>query len=302
MPSHRLPPPPNADNVVSASELVRHFGIWQDRATRSPVYILHRGRPRHVLTSVETMQALCISHDGSPASVHGPDALLDVIEDQIIIVDRDLRIVAASHAARRYFGDAARAGVEADGLSAPRGASHLRTSISRVLATGSPEQIDLTGPFPERRLGCTISPYPGGAVVLLIRDISIVEDLASARGWGLAKRQAAIATGLALPARINLRGYIDNPDASLANFLGVDARLLASVRFVTLIELASRVAVGQMIEGVITTGEPAAIDTRFLFDGASTRAVRIGFAPVRRGSAVEGVAAILVLTQAFRQA
>jgi hypothetical protein len=45
--------------MVTSSDLVRHFGHWQDRAAREPVYILHRGRPRFVLTAIDIMNALC---------------------------------------------------------------------------------------------------------------------------------------------------------------------------------------------------------------------------------------------------
>lgn len=294
---------PNADNVVTASDLVRHFGIWQDRATRSPVYILHRGRPRHVLTSVDTMQRLCAAHEEVPAAAEPTrDLVLDLIDDKLVLIDRELRIISASHAARRYFGDAAGVGAGIDRLCSSRGAPFLQAVVERVVTTGHQETLELTGPYPGRRLNYRISPLPGDGAALLVCDSSLPEDLANARAWGLAKRQAAIATRLALPVRINLRGYIENPDGALAGFLGTDARLLATVRFVTLVDLASRVAVGQLIEAVISSGEPSAIDTRLLRDGATTRAVRIGFAPVRSGSTVEGVAAIIVFTEPFQQA
>ncbi len=59
-----LPGSANGSNVVTASDLVRHFGVWQERANRESVYVLHRGRPRFVLTSVEIMQTLCAPHGG----------------------------------------------------------------------------------------------------------------------------------------------------------------------------------------------------------------------------------------------
>jgi hypothetical protein len=45
--------------TVTASALVRQFGLWQERAARAPVYILHRGRARLALTSIELMEAMC---------------------------------------------------------------------------------------------------------------------------------------------------------------------------------------------------------------------------------------------------
>lgn len=52
-------PPADRDDVTTASNLVRRFGMWRERAAREPVYILHRGRPRLVLASVEFVEMLC---------------------------------------------------------------------------------------------------------------------------------------------------------------------------------------------------------------------------------------------------
>jgi hypothetical protein len=49
----------SARQIVSSSDLVRHFGHWQDKAAREPVYVLHRGRLRFVITAVDIMDALC---------------------------------------------------------------------------------------------------------------------------------------------------------------------------------------------------------------------------------------------------
>jgi len=51
--------PADRDDMTTASDLVRRFGLWSDRATREPVYVLHRGRPRLILASVELIEMLC---------------------------------------------------------------------------------------------------------------------------------------------------------------------------------------------------------------------------------------------------
>ena len=51
--------------MVTASDLVRHFGTWRERALRAPVYILHRGRPRLILASVELIEMLCRPQEAS---------------------------------------------------------------------------------------------------------------------------------------------------------------------------------------------------------------------------------------------
>lgn len=51
--------PADRDDMTTASDLVRRFGVWSARAADAPVYILHRGRPRLVLASVELIDMLC---------------------------------------------------------------------------------------------------------------------------------------------------------------------------------------------------------------------------------------------------
>lgn len=304
MNSPAFPTAPNANNVVTASDLVRHFGLWQERASRTPVYVLHRGRVRHVLTSIETMDALCAPIAASDGAEGGlPDqALLDLVDDMVVLVDRDLRIITASLPARRYFGDAVRPGQLIDQLTANQRAPHMRSAAAQVIATGHSDVIDIAAPYPGRLLSCTISPFPGVRAALILRDVTQTEELAKARGWARAKAEAARATGICVTMRINLRGYVDNPDAVVASFLGTDCAALSSVRFVGLVAMPARVAVGTAIEQVITTGEPTTIDAPMIYHGASAHQMRIGLAPVRTGSAIEGVAALLVDMQAFQQA
>lgn len=54
----RMITPADRDDTTTASDLVRRFGLWSEQATRRPVYIQHRGRPRLVLASVDFIEML----------------------------------------------------------------------------------------------------------------------------------------------------------------------------------------------------------------------------------------------------
>lgn len=56
--------PADHDDTTTASDLVRRFGHWSERAVREPVYVLHRGRPRFVLASIEFIKMLCRPREG----------------------------------------------------------------------------------------------------------------------------------------------------------------------------------------------------------------------------------------------
>ena len=50
--------PADRTDSTTASDLVRRFGVWSERAAREPVYVLHHGRPRLILASVEFIETL----------------------------------------------------------------------------------------------------------------------------------------------------------------------------------------------------------------------------------------------------
>ncbi|MEG3086522.1 PAS domain-containing protein [Sphingomonas sp. PB4P5] len=163
---------PRAD-IVTASDLVRHFGLWQERAARAPVYVMFRGRPRLVLTSIEVMEALLAPHLPDPAA-EGVDsgALLDLIRDMVLIVDADLRITAASRPARAYFGAAVAPGMAADGLVPSAVRNSLLRALRHVQASGVAQKLDLPSPrAPDRLLLVTIEPHRQG-FALLVQDVS----------------------------------------------------------------------------------------------------------------------------------
>jgi hypothetical protein len=160
-------------DIVTASDLVRQFGVWQERAARAPVYVLFRGRPRLVLTSIEVMEALLAPHlpDREPQGTD-PSALLDLIRDMVVIADADLRVAAASRTARAYFGDAVAPGVSADTLVPSTARTRLLRALHHVQSSGVEQTLDLPSPRDsDRLLLIRIEPHCRG-VAMLVQDLS----------------------------------------------------------------------------------------------------------------------------------
>lgn len=160
-------------DIVTASDLVRHFGLWQERATRTPVYVMFRGRPRLVLTSIEVMETLVAPHVPD-REVQAPDAtaLLDLVRDMIVIAGPDLRITATSRTARAYFGEAVAPGISIDTLVPIPAREALLKTLRHVVAAGVVQTIDL--PSPRRKGGILtlqVDPHRRG-VMLRIEDIT----------------------------------------------------------------------------------------------------------------------------------
>lgn len=284
---------PAAGNAqtVTASTLVRQFGLWQERAARAPVYILHRGRARLALTSVELMEAMCAP---SRAAGDNDDALLEAIGDIVLILDEALTITQMSAAARRYFDAEKAPGLTLGRLAPGPVTDFLVETTERVIARGVAETVELASSRrPGRRLAIAIQPWGPGAA-LFAHDVTLEDELKDATGHVRALDQALAVVEDAAAARINLRGYLEAPTPSLAALTGIAVETLASVRFVTLLEVGSRVAVAEAIEAVIADGQPRGVSAMMPVNRAGSRPIRIGLSLMRRGVAPDGVAAILI--------
>ena len=296
MMSPALPP----EQLVTSSDLVRHFGLWQERAARAPLYILHRGRPRFVLTSIETMNALCAVHtpDATAPASDGIDAtaLLDGMLDLVLVSDADGSIIASSRAARAHFGPTVAIGAAIDTVAPLSTRAVLTDAIRRVLDSGVGNHLDIPSAVRTARM-LTLAIEPAGAgVVLFARDGAPAREASDALVALRALDGALLATTGVASVTINPRGYPVDPSATLSAMTGLTRDALAMIRFVALAEIGARVALGEAIEQAMAGETPAPLHVSLLVNRADPVAVRIGLAPLRIGATVEGVSAIVVAT------
>lgn len=278
------------EQQVTASDLVRHFGIWQERASRAPVYILHRGRPRLVLTSLDVMDALCAPHTDRPGDGDQLAPLLEALDDMVVVLGPDRHVVAASRGARRYFGEAVRPGAAVQGL-AGAGDEALAAAVSRVAASGVPETIEGRSPrFADRLLDYTVDCAAGGCI-LQISDATAVEEGQHWRDRHDSVFKAMEAAGGAC-AIVNLRGRIDEASAGLATLTGAKPGGLASARIVSLVVVGDRSLLGDAFEAAIDERAPQSVSASLLVGGAALRQVRVGLAPLASAGRIVGVTAI----------
>ncbi len=281
------------EQQVTASELVRHFGLWQDRAARAPVYVHHRGRLRLVLLSLELMDSICAPHLGGSADQQDQlSGLIDHLDEALIVFTASGRVRHANAAAHTRFGKGAQIDRTARQLSQVSG-MFLDDAITRVLASGTGETLDLVpDPYPARRLHARIDPL-GEGCLLVARDATAAEE-ARARAAELRALERAIeVSNVAARARVNPRGYLLDPDAALARVTGTTPEQLAAARFLTLVAVADRARVGDMIEYVFANAAAVGTRAQLLVRGATAAPVALGLAPVERGGRVEEVTIVL---------
>lgn len=278
------------EHSVTASDLVRHFGVWQERAARAPVYVLHRGRPRLVLTSVELMDALCAPRGGPERARDRLSGLLDATREVVLFCDGDARLVPASRTARALFG--ADVALAPEALAATGGA-FLAAALDRVLASGIAEAFEFVPASHRDRIwSAEIVPAPDGAVILC-RDISAEAEASRRRAEAMALDDALAALGGVATARLTLRGHIDGDTRSLAALTRIDAAALGSVRFPVLFDVGSRVGVGEAMDAVLSEGVGRAVAAIMLVNRGQPLPVRIAISAVRGGAAIEGGLALL---------
>ncbi|MEN2791726.1 hypothetical protein ABC974_18995 [Sphingomonas oligophenolica] len=294
--SDTIPAALQGDHVVTSSDLVRHFGVWQERAARTPVYILHRGRPRFVMTSIDVMNALCAPHlpGATPAAIDAA-ALLDGIRDMVIVADAGLDIIAASRAARARFGSRAAIGASLLALCRQPDPGLYEAAIFRVMQSGMSETIDLPDlRYPARRLTIMIEPHATG-IALFVQDATAASELRAAEArCHAAAESLAVLDGVAT-ARISPRGFLEQPDAGLAALVRRTPDSLAGLRFEALIDSSARAAMIEAIDGVIADGTPRSLSSMLLANHTTPIPIKVGLAAYRPHLAVDGVTATLVI-------
>ncbi|PCD02919.1 hypothetical protein COC42_00265 [Sphingomonas spermidinifaciens] len=239
------------DACVTASELVRQFGLWQERALQQPVFVLRRGRPSLVLTSLDLMRRLCLPHETAPDATMAT-LLMDAMRESVIVVDPGGRVREVNRAARVAFG-AGGAGQPIARLFGEAVGRFLLDLADRARRVGTSEQAEIA--LRERRYRIVIVPH-GEDALMIVDDVS-ADDEGQASAHRLSALEAAF-DALAGTAwvRVNLRGYVDAVSASMTPLVGIERTTLMAVRFVTLLDAADRHAVAEAIEAVIGDGAP----------------------------------------------
>lgn len=157
-------------DIVTSSILVRHFGVWGQRALHAPVTIVQHNRPRHVLVSIDHWNALLARAASGTASMAGADDMIDAVSDLVIAADAAGIIAATSRTARAQFGTLIQSGQRLEGILAANDYALVRDVLREGPAAGPKAVVRLSSLTPPgRTIGWTIVRYDDG-VALIGRD------------------------------------------------------------------------------------------------------------------------------------
>ncbi len=288
-----------APRFVTAAEITRNFGMWQDRAGQAPLVVTHHGRPRVVMIAAEDYELLSrpaasegiASQDGTALAL-----LLERIDGGFAAFDAQLRLLRLNGAALVHIDRPADAliGRSLIELFPVLEGGPVPALLRRVARNGEPAMLDTPSLLrPGRLLRIRAFPWPGGLAVLF-RDVAEEELAARALAEWVALAAAREAHGATAMARLSLRGTFDRVDPALAGLAGFAPERLLGVRLIDLLALPRRGAALGEIEAVLGRGETRCFDSALLVNGGGERGARIALAPLREGFAIGG--AMLVMT------
>ncbi len=288
---------------VSAADFIRGFANWRLQSARSPVVVTHHGKDAHVLISLDDYRRL----DGDAVDVAGATdrlqqslaGLAESIRDGVILIDRQLRIVAANPAACDMLERPC-----ADLIGAP-----LMTAAPRIegslLAHHIVRLIDHRERFagdvpdilrPRQWLRVDLVPAPvGGALIL--RDVSDALSGFAANDARQALLAAVEAQGEIGHARISVREAVEAANDTLLEMIGVDAAAIRRVRFSALLAIGYRAAFAEGLEELFRSGHPVRLASQIVTRDGDAIAVTLTITEVR-GPYVSDGAVVLVTGRA----
>ncbi|MEH0195559.1 PAS domain-containing protein [Caulobacter sp. CCNWLY153] len=288
---------------VTAGEISRNFGQWQDVALSGPVIVTHHGRPRVVMISAEHYAAAGLAE--GPAGFDNDSALqtaetarsavLGHLNEAFVALDPDLKITAVNAVFEDLKGASAAQLVGlawTEVFSAPVQAL-IGEQFRRVLRTGETLEFESESTVQSGRcFGVRVFPYPGGVAALFVnrteeRDLRARLDRAAALETAL-----SVLPGVAT-ARLNIRGVLTSMDADFLRLTGFSEAELRDCRLSDIVRPAERRALTQAVEHALQGDAPARLPVTLLIKDGAERTIELALATVRRDGVPEGVLAVL---------
>ena len=290
-------------SVVTAGEISRNFGQWQDRALGGPVIVTHHGRPRVVLVSADYYSASKEDHSFHPREDREPSyevsqhAILDHVTEAFMALNAELHITAVNHVFEALVGHNASqlAGRWKQVRPEPAARSLMGEQFKRALRTGETLEFEAPGDAPGvRRYAFRAFPYPGG-VAVLIQNRTAEREMQAQLNEARALDAALSMLPQVMVLRLNVRGVLTTVDAGFAKRLGFSAEELICCRLPDIARPGDRAELTAALEAALQGGQPSQISTTLLIKDGGELPVRIGLATVVRDLAPDGLVAAVTL-------
>jgi PAS domain S-box-containing protein len=262
---------------VTAAEITRNFGMWQDRARDAPVVVTHHGRPRCVLLSANSFHAMRqpenlearISQIGLEQSI-----LAERIDAGFLVLDQLLNVTIANTFASMLF-ETARdmlTGARLSDLIPDFADSVVEAQLRRALR--SREAIHTSVVLNNQQMHLHAFAWPGGLAM------TIKPSEGEERSEQMEAENAAFRTLIQMDERVGVatltvRGTLSKVDEGFASVTGLDAQRLQGTRMLELILRHDRALVGEAIEAVFRGSKRDSVDASLLNNNGEDVPIRI---------------------------
>jgi prevent-host-death family protein len=288
---------------VTAGEIARNFGRWQDEATRGPVVVTHHGRPRVVVVSADTFTALAHAGPGGAAVAENTfetrlNAVLSHSVEGFFALDHAMTITGVNRVFEDFFGMAASQMVGRPYAEVFPGSERSMAweQFQRVLRTGEPSEFEmLSKARTDTVLNVRAFPYSGGMGSLFVNRTE--ERTMSDRMRGVAALELALnAADHAGIIELNIRGGIVSASGAFERLTSFGPGELARCRLIDLLVPRTRPGVSTAIDAALNGDGPQSASAVVLGrDGRETRA-KLGIAAISDQHQITG-AKVVVLPQ-----
>ncbi|WP_380939630.1 hypothetical protein [Sphingomonas floccifaciens] len=260
---------------MTASDLVRHFGAWRDRAMNTPVYIHHHGKPKLVLTSVDFIDALSAAKAPGGTNDAAMATLLEMIDASVVVTDQALMVNGTNALARQRIGRADWQGLPLADIVPEAVRPFLLRAADVTLASGQVERLHLRlGDHGERKVDVAIYPFQDG-VCIIGRDQTAPQALALAQAHARIVDEMLGLIGTTAWVRMNPRGYVTDVSSAFEAMTGLPPEACRHVRLPTLFDPATHAFVDAALDRAIDSMANGITSARLLTSSVRAVPVRV---------------------------
>lgn len=287
---------------ITAAEISRNFGHWQDIAQQHPVLVTHHGRARVVLlsaTEYSKLQGRCEAADAvidQDSGLDGVSTLSAHMLEGFVWLDSDLRIRALNAVAAANMGLDADAALALDFEALAQRNEAIATFVSwlrRALRTSEPVRFEMAGVTGSgRTYSICAFPFRGG-VAYTFQQETEVRELRRLAGRWRAELDAINELYEIAILRVNPSGFIEEANDFLLELLGFSQTELAHARLVDIVIPSDRTEFAAGLAAVLSGATPKFVDVCSLMLKTSGAArLKVSCSPVRQDGACTGIAIV----------
>ena len=275
---------------VTAAEIMRNFGYWQQKALLKPLAITHHGRARVMLISTESYEDLTGQGDKAPVGTHCDDLRANMAEGMTII-DRDFILRDVNETALTWMG-LSRDQVVGQPLGGPRNWTinplH-RSMLSRVMRTGEALTYDFVS---AGHAGHTlhVRSFPHGDMVgSIYTDVTEYMNLHVAHRIREAAIEGLDKLGVVGMAELDAEFRILSSSAPFARMVGQKPDGLTGRAFADFCRTEDCVAVAKAIAGTLRDQTVRQLEIGLIHATAGAGRYRVSIAPLDNEGAPQSV-------------